>query len=386
MRYVTATQIFDGNVFLPEDSVLVVSEDFRIIDITNIKSVDAGNLKKHDGILCPGFVNAHCHLELSHLKNLIPMHTGIVDFGLSVIKNRNTISVDEQLEFMKIADSEMFENGIVAVGDISNLGLSKSIKQSSSIYYHSFVELIALNPDRADDVFNKGLEILTEFHNAGLSASLCPHAPYSVSYELIELITNYCFTHRVSSTIHNQESKAENQFFINKTGDYNRLYQTLQMDIDFFQSTGQSSLESIIHYLHPEVNMLLVHNTFSSESDIELVQDLHSNLYWCFCPKANLYIENSLPNLSLFDNSNAKIVIGTDSLASNTNLSIVEEINAFKTKFTDYSIEKLLRAATYEGSRALGIENKFGTIAKGMKPGLNLLSGPEGEMKVKRLA
>lgn len=386
MRYLTASQIFDGNVFLPENSVLVVSEDLRIIDIVQAKNVDAGNLEKHEGILCPGFVNAHCHLELSHLKSLIPIHTGIVDFGLSVIKNRNAVSTDEQLEFMKKADVAMFENGIVAVGDICNLGLSKSIKQSSSIYYHSFVELIALNPDRADDVFNKGLEILSEFHEADLSASLCPHAPYSVSSELIELITNYCYTKHVPSSIHNQESKAENQFFINKTGDYNRLYQTLQMDIDFFKASGQSSLESIIHYLHPEVNMLLVHNTFSRESDIELAQDLHSNLYWCFCPNANLYIENSLPNLSLFDNSDVKIVIGTDSLASNTNLSILEEINVLKTKFTDFSFEKLLRAATSEGAKALGVENKFGTIAKGMKPGLNVLSGLEGEMKVKRLA
>jgi cytosine/adenosine deaminase-related metal-dependent hydrolase len=386
MRYVTATQIFDGNVFLPEDSVLVISDDGLIKDIIQAKQAGSNQVETFQGIISPGFINAHCHLELSHLKNVIPQHTGIVDFGLSVIKNRNIISEDEQLEFMKEADLAMFQNGIVAVGDICNLGLSKSIKQLSSIYYHSFVELIALNPNRADDVFNKGLEIFSEFHDAGLPASLCPHAPYSVSSELIELITNYCYTHHVPSSIHNQESIAENHFFISKSGDYTRLYQTLQLDIDFFQASGQSSLESIIHYIHPEVNTILVHNTFSSRNDIELAQDLHSNLYWCFCPNANLYIENTLPNLSLFDNSNMKIVIGTDSLASNTNLNILEEINVLKTKFTDFPIEKLLSAATFEGAKALGVENKFGTIAKGMKPGLNVLSGLEGEMKVKRLA
>jgi cytosine/adenosine deaminase-related metal-dependent hydrolase len=386
MRYITADQIFSGKGFFPTHTVLVLDDKNTISDITTLDSIEKSNVEHFKGIITPGFINTHCHLELSHLKGVIKQHTGIVDFGLSVMKHRNEMVLELQQEAMQRADEEMKMQGIVAVGDISNSNSSIKTKQQSHLYYHTFVELIALNPERADLVFDAGKQLLSEFSNTQLSASFAPHAPYSASLELIKKITDDCFYISQPTSIHNQESKAENEFFNSKSGDYLRLYDTIKVPIDYFKATGKSSLQTIISSFNSKVNTLLVHNTFTNKDDIENVQKTHQYLYWCLCPNANLYIENSLPNISLLNANNCELTLGTDSLASNSQLSIIDEINAILKQYTTFSLEVLLQAATYNGAQFLGIENQFGLIEKNRNSGINLIEGNSGNYLVKKLA
>ncbi|MCF8428968.1 MAG: amidohydrolase family protein, partial [Bacteroidia bacterium] len=327
MRFIKADKLFSGEEFLATDNVLVINDHGLIQDITTADKVEESVVEHFNGIICPGFVNAHCHLELSHLQNVIKQHTGIVDFGIGIMKHRNELALELQLEAMLLADKEMQRQGIVAVGDISNTNNSIAVKKQSALFYHTFIELIALNPLRANLVFTEGLNLVDEFQKNDLSTSLAPHAPYSVSLELIKQITDYCKAHQQPTSIHNQESEAENNFFKYNTGDYLRLYQTLNLPIDYFKASGKSSLQSVINSINNEINTLLVHNTFSSKNDIEIAKNKHQQLFWCLCPNANLYIENSLPNVSLLTDNNCTLTLGTDSLASNSQLSIIDEIN-----------------------------------------------------------
>ncbi len=386
MRYITATQIFSGKEFLPINTILVLNDKNKICDIVTIDSVEKTNIEYFEGIITPGFINTHCHLELSHLKGIIKQHTGIVDFGLGVMKNRNELSIELQKEAMLAADKEMQRQGIVAVGDISNSHISITAKQQSDLYYHTFVELIALNPERAQLVFDTGKDLLVKFENNQLSASLAPHAPYSTALELIEFITNNCASIKKPTSIHNQESKAENDFFQNKSGDYLRLYEAINISIDYFKATGKSSLQSIESALHKNVCTLLVHNIFTNKDDIQITQKAHQLLYWCLCPNANLYIENRLPDISLLQSQQCKLTLGTDSLASNYQLSIISEINTILKHQSTISLESLLQAATYNGAQFLGIENQFGLIEKDGNCGLNLIEGKSGNYSVKKLA
>ena len=386
MRYITADQIFSGKGFFPTHTVLVLDDKNKISDITTLDSIEKSNVEHFKGVITPGFINTHCHLELSHLKGVIKHHTGIVDFGLSVMKHRNEMVLELQQEAMQRADEEMKMQGIVAVGDISNSNSSIKTKQQSHLYYHTFVELIALNPERADLVFDAGKHLFSEFSNAHLSASFAPHAPYSASLELIKKITENCSALNKPTSIHNQESKAENDFFNSKSGDYLRLYETINVPIDYFKATGKSSLQTIISSFNSKVNTLLVHNTFTNKDDIETVQKTHQNLYWCLCPNANLYIENSLPNISLLNANNCALTLGTDSLASNSQLSIIDEINSILKQHAAFSLEVLLQAATYNGAQFLGIENQFGLIEKNRNSGINLIEGNSGNYLVKKLA
>ena len=177
MRYISADQIFSGKEFLSNGSVLVIDDNHMIADILDSTKINEENIEHFDGIICPGFINTHCHLELSHLKNTIDSKTGIVNFALDVIKKRNLASIEEQNEAMLFADKLMYELGIVAVGDISNSNISKDVKSKSSIYYHTFVELIGLNPQKSESVFNYGLELLNDFKSLNSACSLAPHAP-----------------------------------------------------------------------------------------------------------------------------------------------------------------------------------------------------------------
>lgn len=386
MRYITANQIFSGKEFFPTDTVLVLDEKNTVYDITTIDKVEKDNVEYFKGIITPGFINTHCHLELSHLKGIIKQQTGIVDFGLAVMKHRNDVSFELQEESMLQADKEMLEQGIVAVGDISNSNLSITAKQKSNLYYHTFVELIALNPERANLVFDAGKQLLSEFSNAHLSSSLAPHAPYSTSLELIKKIADDCFELKKPTSIHNQESKMENNFFETKTGDYLRLYESINVSIDYFKATEKSSLQTIISSFNKEVNTLLVHNTFTKSDDIDIAKKMHSHLFWCLCPNANLYIENTLPNIALLHSNNCILTIGTDSLASNMQLSIIDEINTVLKHQPSISVEVLLQAATYNGAHFLGIENKFGLLQKNRNCGINLIEGSSGKYTVKKLA
>ena len=135
-RKFTADYIFTGKDFLPGNNVLVTNEKGFIKDI--VGKEEAGNdIEIFEGIISPGFINCHCHLELSHLKNVVEEGTGLIEFLMKVITNRK--AVKEEIDAaMFSADKEMYDNGIVAVGDISNSTDTISTKQQSKITLPQF--------------------------------------------------------------------------------------------------------------------------------------------------------------------------------------------------------------------------------------------------------
>lgn len=377
MKFLSATQIFNGHYFLPPDSVLVLDDKNRFIETISGLHLDSSKVERRDGIICPGFVNAHCHLELSHFKNIIEQKTGILNFAKGIITKRNNFNPERIREAISEADKQMWKNGIVAVGDICNTSDSFLQKSTSGIYYHSFIELIGFDPENADSVLMKGKEILKEAERLNLKASLAPHAPYSVSEKLLKKMAEESEKRNVPLTIHNQESDEENEFFKEKKGAFTGLYEFLKMPIDFFKPSGCSSLRTYLGYLAKAPGLILVHNTFTTADDIRWANKFCSGkrkLFWCFCPAANLYIENKLPEVNTFISEKCEIVVGTDSLASNLNLSITEELNILLKNAESLSVENALKWSIYNGAQALGVQDCFGAFIPNKNAGLNLLS------------
>lgn len=383
MQFLSANQVHDGRHFLAEGTVLALKDNGTIHDIIPAGIPDKNNVKHYDGIICPGFINTHCHLELSHMKGLVPEHTGLVDFALHIIRQRNTAPEEEIIEKAREADRQMWLNGIVAVGDICNTSHTIGVKNNSDIYYHSFVELIGLNPARAAQVMEAGRALQQAYTQAGLTAMLAPHAPYTASFGLMEAIA----ADRSITSIHNQESREENAFFEHKSGGMLKLYNNLNIPIDHFEPGGKPSLQSYLPHLAKARHLLLVHNTFSGADDMDFARaTMSQGLYWCLCPNANLYIENSMPPANLLMASGAAACFGTDSLASNHGLSIVAEINTLLHHMPDLPLEILLSWATHQGASFLGIDHTHGSIAKNRAPGLNLLRRGKGSLEVQKLA
>lgn len=370
-RKIKADKIFDGEKFLYK-KILKISLDGEIREICDEQEQDE-EVEYFEGIITPGFVNCHCHLELSHLKGAIEKKTGLVAFVQLVMKNR-FFDKNKILNAANYYDSLMKQNGIVAVGDICNTVDTITIKQKSAIQYYNFVEVAGFIPATAQKRMDDAMHVATEFLENGLMASVVPHAPYSVSEELFNKINVFSSGKIIS--IHNQESKEENLFFKKKEGDFIELYKALKTDISFFKKSTISSLQRFLPLLHSAKKILLVHNTFTTEEDILFAEDFCDKnniaLFWVFCPNANLYIEDNLPLIDIFFKNKCNICLGTDSLSSNEELDISSEMRTIKKYFPTLSEEALLKAASLQGAAALGL-NHLGMIRKDMKPGINLI-------------
>ncbi len=369
MRKLSANYIFDG-FKLHKNAILYIDDNGKIIDfITGNESLKEENkLEFYNGILCPGFVNAHCHLELSHLKNKIDKHKTLPGFIKEIIKLREISSNEKD---MLKADEQMINEGIVAVGDISNTNKSFKIKAESKIKYHTFIELTGPDKYKFDEVYEKAKKLKSDADNLSLKNNFVPHAPYSVSTKILELVKDDGYKTNSIISIHNQETESENTMFLEAKG---KLLDTLK-DINpyykSFKPTYFNSLPSTLIHLPKCNKTMLVHSTYTSQKDIKWTNDYTKYAYWCMCPNSNLYIENKLPDINLFINE--KVCIGTDSLASNEKLSVLSELKTLQTHFPDLNIETLLQWATYNGAEALDMQFSIGSFQKGLIPGINLL-------------
>ncbi len=371
MRYLASPHIYTCSYKgLLKDGLLVIDDKGKleaILEHKDLHLVPADKIEYFDGALIPGFVNAHCHLELSYLKNKIPEKKGLDDFIKEVELHKSAV-IELIEQAAHDADAAMHRNGIVAVGDICNTAHTVSVKNKSALYYHNFIETYAFNPSKANTVFNQAKIIQQTFLANNLVASIAPHAPYSVSYELFNLIDTM---NAEIISMHNQESEAENTLFQSKSGQLLDRLNYFGIPTDHFKATGLNALASVIPYLKPQHAFILVHNTVSTAIDIEWMNNYAKQVYWCFCPKANLYIENRLPNYNLFKDKHCKITIGTDSLASNNSLDIQDEIKTILKHNQYYNLSDLIEAACINGAKALKIDHTYGSFEIGKQPGIN---------------
>jgi cytosine/adenosine deaminase-related metal-dependent hydrolase len=367
----SGTGLFDGERLLGPDKVLVLDPDGTVLAITDKASAGNG-VQELDGILCPGFINTHCHLELSHMQGLIPEKTGLPAFLATVMTQRGAGATDQQ-QVLAAAEARMWEEGISAVGDICNGATTLTLKGNSRLYYHSFIECMGFVEEAAPKRFEQSLDVYRQFREIRSplhNCSLAPHAPYSVSAALFALLAAQ--TGNTPLTMHNQETPAEDELYRYKTGAFLDFYQRFGIDISGFAAPGSSSLQACLPYLAGSP-LLLVHNTFSAEDDIRAALARALPVYWCLCPQANLYIEDRLPDILQLRRLGCTLTLGTDSLASNHQLSIWKEIQTIREYFPAIPLAEILQWATLNGAKALGIADRYGSFMPGKQPGVVLI-------------
>lgn len=373
MRKISANYIFPVGSSPLKNGIIEIDEQGIIHNIIDTKGKlrESRNLEFYNGIIVPGFINTHCHLELSYLKNKIAPQNGLPGFLQKVVQEREMLNTEVVEESISMYDKLMKQKGIVAVGDISNTSNTLNHKKKSKIYYHTFVEAIGL--DNSQEIFLKQKSVCNAFVQNGLSASITPHAPYSVSQDLFLKIKEHSEKSKSIISIHNQESMAENEMFLTKSGALVKALKELGVDLNSWYPSGKKSVASIINWLPKHNQILFVHNTYSTPEDVAIINENLSNPYWCLCPLSNLYIENRLPDFTLFKSYDDQVTIGTDSLASNRDLSILDEMKTIAFN-SDVPFTKILKWATLNGAKFLTIDNRFGSLEKGKKPGLNLIT------------
>ncbi len=342
--------------------LVTLDDGGRILDVRTCDAPDREPFTEfHAGLLTPGFVNAHCHLELSALRGRIPEGCGFAGFARAMGEVRGLADEEERRAAIAAADAEMTRGGIVAVGDIANGEAAFDVKSAGRIAYRTFAEFFGLRTMAAD-----GLRPLLRHPRTPLP----PHSGYSVQDAPFRAL---CAEGTAPLSIHFMESPAEAELFAGR-GPLHEWYARAGFVCDFLHYG--SPAERLVRSIPAERPLILVHACCVGEEEVRrILAHFTAPVYWCLCPRSNRYISRLAPPVALLRSLGARICLGTDSLASNRSLSLLDELRALG----GVPLRESLRWATLGGAEALGLDDALGTVAPGKRPGLNLLTGLDFE-------
>jgi cytosine/adenosine deaminase-related metal-dependent hydrolase len=345
---------------------LHTTESGEVLAITDTPWSEA-EMQHCTGWLIPGLVNAHCHLELSHLCGRIPEHTGMAGFIEQVVSLR---SEEPGIEVLHQALTELSVTGTVAVADITNtaVALPAMPELPFPVEVHSFLEILAARPETVDAVWERALELIAKPLPPGrASLNLTLHAPYSVCTALVQRYWQYVSGTDALVSIHWLESDEERLFFEQGSGPIAELYRS--WGISFAPASSDPTLH-ILGTGSQSAHVLWVHATQARPVDIQVSTDAVPDSWYVLCPRANTYIHNTLPPLNLWHQLPGRIALGTDSLAANRTLSLVDELKHLQHYYPELSTEVLLQAATQTAAQALRVNHRYGYFKLGLCPGL----------------
>jgi len=323
----------------------------------------------YNGIIVPGFVNCHCHLELSHMKGSAVRGEGLAQF-VRMIRMRREACHDAVIKAISDADNEMYREGTQLCADICNTTETFILKTGSRIRYINLLEVFGIDPEKAEKRMDDIHLVAEKARSLNLPYWIVPHAAYSISLPLFRLLKETTTGNRITS-VHFMETDDEKTFLSEHKGPILESYQSSGLALSGIETVKDHS-QVVLEEITPAGNLILVHNTFADRDTIRKIK-VRTNLYWCVCPNSNIYIENAFPPVDLLVEEKCEIVIGTDSLASNQSLSILEEMKALHEHFPSIAFEELIRWGTINGAKALGEEGSFGKIETGKNQGLLLI-------------
>lgn len=353
--------------------MLIADAQGQVLDVVDVS--EAGDdVQRLSGWLCPGLVNAHGHLELSHLRGRIAEQTGLPQFIGEVLRQRGD-DREAQLEAAREAEIEMWNNGIVAVGDIGNQDSLLPLFREKRLQYHHFLEVSGISESGADRRYRSIVSLRESFQSIGAACSVVPHAPYSVTDTLMRHIAGDDPEAPVS--LHFRETAEEAVFLSSRSGALAERFDELAIGYADFKPLQDPYLAHWLSLFRHRRSLLLVHNIYLHEAELRAAlqqfPDGRERLHLCLCPKANLYIGGVLPDVERLRQSGCSLVLGTDSLASNDSLDLMEEMKTLIQYFPDISLEEMLCWATGNGARALGLEDRVGSFRPGTRPGILLV-------------
>ncbi|MBQ9193176.1 MAG: amidohydrolase family protein [Bacteroidales bacterium] len=325
-----------------------------------------------DGALVPGFVNAHCHIELSYMKGLFRKGTGMAGFIDQINELRDTKSLEQKVYDLTVAMDSLWEQGVVAMADISNCDDSFAVKARHPMYTRTFLEVFGTEPEDCGAVMEGVRKLKAVADGYGIDAAPTPHACYTMSPELVTAVSAEGLASGFLS-FHSEETEEEEEMLKYGSGKMWENRKAAGMSVP--PVTGKSSLLYFIDRLlkgHPapfDEHILLVHECCMDQEGIDAVKSVMNHPFVAVCPLSNLFIHNTLPPIGLMRRNALKICVGTDSLSSNDDLRIVDELFCLQRNFPEVPLGELFTWASRNGAEFLA-RPEFGTLEPGKRPGL----------------
>ena len=330
-----------------------------------------------EGALVPGFVNGHCHVELSHLYKKFRKGTGMAGFIDQINELRDWAGNDVKARLVQEWMDKMWADGVSAMADISNDESSFEVKKAHKMYTRTFLEVFGSEPQMCEEVMAGVRDLNAKADEVGIDAAPTPHSCYTMSPQLLSASAG-AGLERGFISYHSQESQEEEDLLLTGTG---AMYENRKRSgMSTPPVTGESSLKYFIDRLADakpapyDEHILLVHNVCLAQSDIDAAKKVMKNVYWTVCPLSNIFIHNALPPIPLMIENDLTVMVGTDSLSSNDDLDMVKELYCLHENFPQVAMTQLLQWACHNGAKFLKKDDVLGTLTVGKKPGLVLIS------------
>ena len=332
-----------------------------------------------EGILAPGFVNAHCHVELSHLQGRFRKGTGMAGFIDQINELRDTSSPEQKVAALQEAMDAMWAQGVVAMADISNGDDSFAVKAAHPMYTRTFLEVFGAAPADCPAVMEGVRALQQKALSFGLDAAPTPHSCYTMSPELVTA-SSVAGLESGYLSFHSEESEEEEEMM--RCGSGPMWDNRVRNGIPTPPVTGTTSLEYFLDRLSAgglptpvPGHVLLVHECCLTAAGAQLAKQRLAQPFLAICPLSNLFIHNTLPPIPVMRESGIPICVGTDSLSSNEQLDMLAELACLQEAFPEVPLGELLTWACRNGARFLGKEAVLGTLEPGKKPGLVRIVG-----------
>lgn len=335
-----------------------------------------------DGAIVPGFVNAHCHVELSHLHGKFRKGTGMAGFIDQINELRDWAGHDVKVELTRRWMDKMWSDGVSAMADISNDDSSFEVKKSHPMYTRTFLEVFGSEPEMCEGVMADVTSLNKKAIDMGIDAAPTPHSCYTMSPQLLSASAAAGLESGFLS-YHSQESQEEEDLLISGSG---AMYENRKRSgMSTPPVTGESSLKYFLDRLDAaatapyDQNILLVHNVCLKQDDIDALKKVMMHPYFAICPLSNIFIHNALPPVDLMRSNGLAVALGTDSLSSNDDLDMVKELACLHEAFPEVPMTEMLEWACLNGARFLKKDDVLGTITPGKRPGIVLVDNIDAE-------
>ncbi|MBI5816316.1 MAG: amidohydrolase family protein [Nitrospinae bacterium] len=365
VKFTAKTVVIDENTIL-ENASLIVHEG-KVIEILPAESASRRRVDKKIAlagqVLHPGFINAHCHLELSFLKGKLSPEAGFTGWIKALVKKRSQASQRTVGAGIKKGIERLIATGTTCVGDVASSGAVTPFAQRAGIRAVIFHETLGYQPDKAGVLLRELVDSVERTPGSELvTHGVSPHAIYSTSGPLIRGAAEYAAMRKKPLAIHLSETADENLFAKSGTGPFMSMLKRFGTFAP--GSHPKSSPCAAIEKYGALKSALLIHFNYPERGDISRAAKAGAKVV--ICPDSNKWFERTMehPLLELLGKG-ITVGLGTDSLASNTDLDMAAEARSLSALFPSLDDAAIFRIATSGGAAALGLPYGHGTLRAG---------------------
>jgi aminodeoxyfutalosine deaminase len=340
--------------------------------IPGVEVIDWGT-----AVIMPGLINAHTHLELTRLKDQLLRFRSFTDWVSQLIDRRRLWTKEDFLNSAREGAEAVLASGTTLVGDITSSGFGWDAADPEDLRRIVFEEAIAFSPGNFDQAVSQ-LEARLDRRSAqdflrihGVS----PHAPYSVSPQLYRYTAELSRQRGFPLATHVAETRSELEFLQTGTGEFRDLLEKIGVLPGEWEAPGMSPVPYLESLGVLGQSSVLIHCNYLDQDSINRILNTRSSVV--HCPRSHDFFGHEKHPLRQLLDCGINVAIGTDSLASNSSLSMLDEMRyLFKTR-KDIKTEEIFRAATLNGAAALGFGGILGRLRRGYWADLAVLQLPE---------